>query len=46
MGRTATNVIGNSIATAVIAKWEVRRAVREERVAQAVTFGQFEGEPK
>jgi Na+/H+-dicarboxylate symporter len=22
MGRTATNVIGNSIATAVIAKWE------------------------
>ena len=25
MGRTATNVIGNSIATAVIAKWETRR---------------------
>ncbi len=22
MGRTATNVIGNSIATAVVAKWE------------------------
>jgi Na+/H+-dicarboxylate symporter len=26
MGRTMTNVIGNSIATAVIAKWEARRA--------------------
>jgi len=25
MGRTATNVIGNSIATAVVAKWEVDR---------------------
>jgi Na+/H+-dicarboxylate symporter len=22
MGRTATNVVGNSIATAVVAKWE------------------------
>ncbi|MFM0039034.1 dicarboxylate/amino acid:cation symporter [Paraburkholderia strydomiana] len=26
MGRTMTNVIGNSVATAVIAKWEARRA--------------------
>jgi Na+/H+-dicarboxylate symporter len=26
MGRTATNVIGNSIATAVVAQWEARRA--------------------
>ncbi len=26
MGRTMTNVIGNSIATAVIAKWETRRS--------------------
>jgi Na+/H+-dicarboxylate symporter len=25
MGRTMTNVIGNSVATAVIAKWEARR---------------------
>jgi Na+/H+-dicarboxylate symporter len=25
MGRTMTNVIGNSIATAVIAKWETQR---------------------
>jgi Na+/H+-dicarboxylate symporter len=25
MGRTMTNVIGNSVATAVIAKWEGRR---------------------
>jgi Na+/H+-dicarboxylate symporter len=29
MGRTATNVIGNSIATAVVAKWEAQR--QEER---------------
>ncbi|OXI79667.1 dicarboxylate/amino acid:cation symporter [Burkholderia sp. AU31652] len=28
MGRTMTNVIGNSVATAVIAKWEGRRAVK------------------
>jgi Na+/H+-dicarboxylate symporter len=46
MGRTATNVIGNSIATAVIAKWEVRRAARQGHVAEAATFGQLEGEPK
>jgi Na+/H+-dicarboxylate symporter len=26
MGRTMTNVIGNSVATAVIAKWETRRS--------------------
>ena len=26
MGRTMTNVIGNSVATAVIAKWEARRS--------------------
>jgi len=25
MGRTMTNVIGNSVATAVIAEWEARR---------------------
>jgi Na+/H+-dicarboxylate symporter len=29
MGRTATNVIGNGIATAVIAKWEERIEARE-----------------
>ncbi|MFW6852388.1 dicarboxylate/amino acid:cation symporter [Burkholderia gladioli] len=33
MGRTMTNVIGNSVATAVIAKWEARRAAGE--VAEA-----------
>jgi Na+/H+-dicarboxylate symporter len=38
MGRTATNVIGNSIATAVIAKWETARVTRTE----AVTFDQFD----
>ena len=39
MGRTATNVIGNSIATAVIAKWEVRRAARQAALlTEAATF--------
>jgi len=30
MGRTATNVVGNSIATTAIAKWQARRAAREQ----------------
>ena len=33
MGRSATNVVGNSIATAVVAKWEGE--LRPEREAQA-----------
>ena len=33
MGRTVTNVIGNSVATAVIAKWETERERRDARVA-------------
>ena len=33
MGRSATNVVGNSIATAVVAKWEGE--LRPESVAQA-----------
>jgi Na+/H+-dicarboxylate symporter len=33
MGRSATNVVGNSIATAVVAKWEGE--LRPETVAQA-----------
>ncbi|WP_322026898.1 dicarboxylate/amino acid:cation symporter [Burkholderia sp. BCC1977] len=33
MGRTMTNVIGNSVATAVIAKWESRRAATSEGAA-------------
>ncbi len=32
MGRSATNVIGNAVATAVIAKWDSG----EDAVAQAV----------
>ena len=37
MGRSATNVIGNSIATAVVSKWEGRAAHRGRgREAQAV----------
>ncbi|MGF6442224.1 dicarboxylate/amino acid:cation symporter [Paraburkholderia youngii] len=48
MGRTATNVIGNSIATAAIAKWEGKRVARQQRPAAIATasFGQFEGETK
>ncbi|NUY05443.1 dicarboxylate/amino acid:cation symporter [Paraburkholderia youngii] len=48
MGRTATNVIGNSIATAAIAKWEGKRVARQQRRAAIATasFGQFEGETK
>ncbi|EHP42150.1 sodium:dicarboxylate symporter [Cupriavidus basilensis OR16] len=42
MGRTATNVIGNSIATAAIAKWETRRATRNE----AQSFDSLQGEVK
>jgi len=43
MGRTATNVIGNSIATAVIAKWETARVTHAEAV---VTFDQLPSEVK
>ena len=46
MGRTATNVIGNSIATAVIAKWEARRAVRQIDDDDSVALGQLQGETK
>src|SRR6266702_2750186 len=53
MGRTMTNVIGNSVATAVIAKWEARRvaagaepeAVRAEH-ADARRFDQLQGETR
>ena len=39
MGRTATNVIGNSIATAVVAKWEgeLKPPVPEEPEVAAAT---------
>ncbi|MFM0256416.1 dicarboxylate/amino acid:cation symporter [Paraburkholderia sediminicola] len=46
MGRTATNVIGNSIATAVIAKWEARRAVKQIDDGGSVALGQLQGETK
>jgi Na+/H+-dicarboxylate symporter len=32
MGRSATNVIGNSLATAVVAKWEGEDVTRDIRV--------------
>ncbi|WLE61704.1 dicarboxylate/amino acid:cation symporter [Burkholderia plantarii] len=37
MGRTMTNVIGNSVATAVIAKWEARREAAGAAAAAAGT---------
>lgn len=46
MGRTATNVIGNSIATAVIAKWEAKRAVKQIAADNSVVLGQLQGETK
>ncbi|MFM0073841.1 dicarboxylate/amino acid:cation symporter [Paraburkholderia sediminicola] len=46
MGRTATNVIGNSIATAVIAKWEARRVARQHDAENNVVLGQLQGEAK
>jgi Na+/H+-dicarboxylate symporter len=44
MGRTATNVIGNSIATAVIAKWEGKRSARQARHASEAIFVHLQGE--
>ncbi|MFM0126547.1 dicarboxylate/amino acid:cation symporter [Paraburkholderia sediminicola] len=46
MGRTATNVIGNSIATAVIAKWEAKRVARQNDAENDVVLGQLQGETK
>ncbi|WP_321782204.1 dicarboxylate/amino acid:cation symporter [Paraburkholderia sp. J94] len=43
MGRTMTNVIGNSVATAVIAKWEAAREPQRETPAQAL-FSQAQGD--
>jgi Na+/H+-dicarboxylate symporter len=43
MGRTMTNVIGNSVATAVIAKWEARRS-SSEVVAPTPQFEQLQSE--
>jgi Na+/H+-dicarboxylate symporter len=42
MGRTMTNVIGNSIATAVVANWEARRGaagVMEQTLAEVEPLG-------
>lgn len=46
MGRTATNVIGNSIATAVIAKWEAKRIAKPDEEENSVALGQLQGETK
>jgi len=40
MGRTATNVIGNSIATAVVAKWEADRLPSEALSGTAALSGE------
>ncbi|MFM0395935.1 dicarboxylate/amino acid:cation symporter [Paraburkholderia phytofirmans] len=46
MGRTATNVIGNSIATAVIAKWEAKRAVEPIDGADSLALGRLQELPE
>ncbi|MDR6499519.1 dicarboxylate/amino acid:cation symporter [Burkholderia sp. DN3021] len=46
MGRTATNVIGNSISTAVIAKWELKRLAGQNDAENSVALGQLQGEAK
>ena len=42
MGRSATNVIGNSLATAVVAKWEGQLVADAETVP---TIKEMEGQP-
>ena len=48
MGRTMTNVIGNSVATAVIAKWEGGRQSTSDLLDEEdeSVFGQAQGEAK
>jgi Na+/H+-dicarboxylate symporter len=47
MGRTMTNVIGNSVATAVIAKWEGGRQSASDFIEDdEAVFGQAQGEAK
>ena len=42
MGRSATNVVGNSLATAVVAKWEGQLVTDEDT---ALTIEDMEGQP-
>jgi len=42
MGRTATNVVGNSIATAVIAKWEAKRTVKHIHGTDSLALGRLQ----
>ncbi len=44
MGRTMTNVIGNSVATAVIAKWEAKRQNAGRGTVQSEGAGRLAGE--
>jgi Na+/H+-dicarboxylate symporter len=45
MARTVTNVVGNSIATAVIAKWEVKRVNKSRLRAEEPTTGPLPSMP-
>jgi Na+/H+-dicarboxylate symporter len=38
MGRSATNVIGNSIATSVVAKWEGQLRVEQPGIDEGATL--------
>jgi Na+/H+-dicarboxylate symporter len=44
MGRTMTNVIGNSMATAVIAKWEAKRAPKPADVERSYEHAEAEAQ--
>ncbi|WP_277188715.1 dicarboxylate/amino acid:cation symporter [Caballeronia sp. BR00000012568055] len=44
MGRTMTNVIGNSMATAVIAKWEAKRAPKPADVERSFEHAEAEAQ--
>jgi Na+/H+-dicarboxylate symporter len=46
MGRSATNVIGNTLATSVVAKWEGELAPEHEmQLDDAVPAGTVPGDP-
>ncbi len=40
MGRSATNVVGNAVASAAVSQWEMEREAREARAAQAAAAPQ------
>lgn len=43
MGRSATNVVGNSVASAIVAKWEKELGPRQQGAVAHVTVGEAKG---